>query len=237
MVAPAEIASCTCSARSHSTSTVRPGQRACARRTASRDADAGEVVVLDQHELGERATMVHAAAGAHRRLLDRTQTGQRLAGVPDPRHGTRGVDEPAGERGDAREVAEEVERAALAGEHRPQRTGHLADLGPGRDRVAVVEEPLHLHRGIDLREHLVGARGTREHAFGARHHVDRRARVGRDERGREVTEGPDVFGQCARHQRAHAMDRRVEVAHSCRLIVKARARWRAAGRTRGRCHP
>src|SRR3954452_1321231 len=35
IVAPAAMASCTCSARSHSTSTVRPGQRACARRTAS----------------------------------------------------------------------------------------------------------------------------------------------------------------------------------------------------------
>ena len=49
------------------------------------DADAGEVVVLHQHEVGQRPAVVDAAAGAHRRLLERAQTGQRLAGVPDPR--------------------------------------------------------------------------------------------------------------------------------------------------------
>ncbi len=92
-------------------------------------------------------------------------------------------------------MAEEVERTALAGEHRPQRTGHLADLGAGRDEGAVVEEPLHLHRGIDLREDLVCTSGAREHAVGARHDVGAGASVGRDERGGEVTEGADVLGQ------------------------------------------
>ena len=61
-----------------------PATRAGARCDRVGDAEAGEVVVLDQHEVGQRAAVVHAAPGAHRRLLDRAQPGQRLAGVPDP---------------------------------------------------------------------------------------------------------------------------------------------------------
>ena len=73
--------------------------------TASVMVEPGEVVVLHQHELGQRAAVVHAAAGAHRGLLDRPQPGQRLAGVPDPGRRAGGLDEATGERGDAREMA------------------------------------------------------------------------------------------------------------------------------------
>ena len=64
--------------------------------------------------------MVHAAPGAHRRLLDRAQPRERLAGVPDARRRSRGLDEPAGERRHPRQMAQEVERGALAGEERAQ---------------------------------------------------------------------------------------------------------------------
>ena len=50
-----------------------------------RDAGRGDVVVLDQHRVAERVAVVEAAAGAHRRPLNRAQAGKRLAGVEDAR--------------------------------------------------------------------------------------------------------------------------------------------------------
>ena len=74
---------------------------AAPRRDGLADAEPPEVVVLHEHHLGQRAAVVHAAAGAHGRLLERAQPGQRLAGVPDAcataRRVGRGVDEAAGD--------------------------------------------------------------------------------------------------------------------------------------------
>ena len=75
------------------------------------DARAGQVVVLDQHGVGQPGAVVGAAAGPHRRLLEHAQARRRLAGVE---HGHRRVavvrrgDELRGQRGHARQVAEEV---------------------------------------------------------------------------------------------------------------------------------
>ena len=85
--------------------------------------------------------MVEAAAGAHRRLLHAAQARQRLAGVEDARLAVRGAHVPAGQRGDAGAVAQEVERDALAGEDRTQASRDLAELGARLDRVTVVDAP------------------------------------------------------------------------------------------------
>ena len=94
------------------------------------DAQTGEVVVLHEHEVGERAPVVDAAARPHGRLLEGPKAGRRLAGVPHPGGGIavrRGRDEAAGERGHAAEVAEEVEGRALPRQHRRQGPAHRAD--------------------------------------------------------------------------------------------------------------
>ena len=83
MSTSASIASRTWSMRSASTCTVRarPAQPGPPHRLG--DAEVAEVVVLDQDPLGQVAAVVHAATGAHRRLLEGAQARRRLAGVPD----------------------------------------------------------------------------------------------------------------------------------------------------------
>ena len=69
---------------SHSTCTVRPGQRSRAVATASVIDDAAQVVVLDQQPVRQVAPVVAAAAGAHRRLGQRPQARARSCGCPRP---------------------------------------------------------------------------------------------------------------------------------------------------------
>ena len=111
------------------------------RRHRLGDGEAGEVVVLHEHHVRQRATMVHAAARSHGGLLEGPQPGERLAGVPDARRGVgrgHGVDEAPGEGGHARQVADEVEGRPLGGEHRRQRPSddrrprHLVPVRPRR---------------------------------------------------------------------------------------------------------
>src|SRR5436309_967488 len=94
---------------------------------------AGEVVVLDEHAVGKAAAMVDAAARAHRGLLEGAQAGGGLARVADARLAVRGPHVAPGEAGDARQVAQEVERRALAGEDRGQRPLDAADDLAGDD--------------------------------------------------------------------------------------------------------
>ena len=166
----------TCSARSHSTSTPRPGHSARARVTASRDPEAAQVVVLHEHQVGERPAVVDAAAGAHRRLLERAEPGQRLACLADARAAFERRDEPVGRGGDTREVAQEVERGALAGEHRAQAPRDRARRRSSR-RPMVPSPTRHgdLDARVDLREHL-----------------DRRTRCRRGRRRRATTTSATV---------------------------------------------
>ncbi len=147
---------------SASTWTVRAGHVLRARRDGLGDAEAGEVVVLEHHPVREVAAVVPAAAGPHRRLLERAQAGRRLAGVPDrgPRRG--GVDEAAGEGGDAGEVAEEVQRGALGGEDRRQRAGDACRRAcPARRRRRRRPPTRRSTAGVELGEGLGRARASR----------------------------------------------------------------------------
>ena len=153
--APAATASSTCAgtvAFDFHTAARASSSRARADRAA--DARAAEMVVLDEHDVGERTAVVDAAAGADGGLLERAEPGKRLAGVPDTGCGGRHPSPPAtastnrrGERRDARQVAQEVQRGALAREHRTQRPFDASDRLALADRVAVGAD----HRSDDAR--------------------------------------------------------------------------------------
>ncbi len=77
-------------------------------------ASGGDVVVLDQHRIVEAEAVIDAAAGADRVFLERAQAGRRLARAGDAR--ARALDRghiARGERSDAAQAAEEIERGAL----------------------------------------------------------------------------------------------------------------------------
>ena len=116
----------------------RPGQRDRARSTDFAMPSRGEVVVLDQHRVGERVAVVEAAAGAHRGLLHRPQAREASCACRGSGPGRRAAMHVAArQRRDARAVAQEVQRGALAGEDRAQRAAT-----PGRARVpASIESP------------------------------------------------------------------------------------------------
>ena len=79
----------------------------------------GDVVLLDQDRVVEAHAVVAPAARRDRGLLQLAQPRRRLAGVEDAGAGPGDrLDEARGEGGDAREVAEEVERGPLGGEQR-----------------------------------------------------------------------------------------------------------------------
>ena len=87
---------------------------ACARARCSGSVDAArgdDVIVLDQDGVEQTEAVVDAAAAAHGILLEGAQARRRLARVDDARLGAgdRG-DVAGGQRGDAAEVAEKVER-------------------------------------------------------------------------------------------------------------------------------
>ena len=187
------------------------------------DADAGEVVVLQEHEVRQRTTVVHSPTRAHRGLLERTQAGQRLAGVEHPHLVAGREHEPVRGGRDTRQVAQEVECRPLAGEHRPQRPGDGTDLGARAREPAVVDQPVDLHGGVELGEHLGRARGARDDAFAAHDDLGDGPRVARHERGGDVAERPEIFRQRERDRGADVGDRAVERAHA---LVPAAARSR-----------
>src|SRR5581483_5735075 len=99
------------------------------------------MVVVHQLAVPQVAAVVDAATGAHGGLLQDAQPGRRLAGVPDAGAATGSDHEAPRRRRHAREVAEEIERGALAGEHRRQRPAHPSEHLLGADLVAVAGVP------------------------------------------------------------------------------------------------
>ena len=133
--APASSASRTSSSVSHSTSIGSRCLRAQpvdGRRDAAGEA---QVVVLDQDRVVEAEPVVRAAAAADRVLLERAQARRRLARVEDLGAGpVDGVDEAAGERRDAGEASEQIQRRPLAGEQGTRAAPTSASLTGSLDR-------------------------------------------------------------------------------------------------------
>ncbi len=78
---------------------------------------AAKVVVLDEHGVVEAEAVIETAAAAHGVFLELAQSRRGLAGFDNPRLGAcDGIHQRARGRGDAGEVACEVQRHALRGE-------------------------------------------------------------------------------------------------------------------------
>ena len=185
--------------------------------------------------------MVAPATGAHCGLLERPQSRRRLASVPDPRRiVTSGVtqhdDERPHARGDAREVAEEVERGALGREDRRQRAAHATDDGARANERTFVGSPFDLDSFVDLTEGLGGAAGAGEHAGDAHHELGIGAGCGRQQRRRQVAERSEVFGQRPGNCIAHGMQRRMNIRiglpHGCQGSDRIMAQPRTIRRRR-----
>ncbi len=185
--APASSTSRTCSTVSHSTSTGTPGEALAHGREGRGDPAGGDdVVVLDERGVGQRHAVVDAAAAPHGVLLERAQPGRRLAGVADARAGAVDrVDPGGGERRDAGQVAQQVERGALGGEQRPHGTVGLEHRLPAHGPLAVGGQRAQLHPGHDDVEDRHRDADTGERPVGPRDEGRHPAQVGRH--GRDAT--------------------------------------------------
>ena len=96
----------------------------------------GDMVVLDQNGVVEAEAVIDAAAGAHGVFLHRAQAGHRLAHADDARLvALHRLDQRRRGRGDAAEMAEEIERDALGREHAARGTVERRDAVARRDTV------------------------------------------------------------------------------------------------------
>ncbi len=179
------------------------------------------MVVLDEDEFGQTRAVVDPTAGAHRGFLECPQPRKCLAGVPDSCGLARGADERSRERGDTREVAQEVERAALAGEHGSQRSFDAGNFRTRFELGTVVGEPSNPDCLIELREHLGRARGARQHAAPVHDDVGDGPGAGRHERGGDIAERAEILRQRTRGGIAHHLHRRVERAHCAGTATSA----------------
>ena len=207
--APAASASSSSSSVSTSTSTDSPDAAASARRTAG-PMPPGEplVVVLDQDGGVEPGAMVGAAAAAHGVLLEDAQRRRGLAGIEDGDAARGRVDEARGQRGDARQPLQEVQRDPLGGEQGPGPSGHFGHRLAGFAARAVA--PAHgEHRvGVELPECRLGDpdAGDDQRRLGD----DDAARLHRrvDRRRAGDVAAADVLGEGAGDQVAHQLRRR-----------------------------
>ena len=154
------------------------------------------MVLLDQDGVVQTGAMIGAAAGRDGGLLERAQPGCRLACVENPRACPFDrLDALGGQRGDAGQPLEEVERGSLSGQDRPRGSldpHHGATLTPPAflsktlDRQARVKLVKRVGREIDP-EHDSGGL-LRDHGPGPGALRHRR-------RSRDVPVA-DVLGQC-----------------------------------------
>ena len=105
-------------------------------------AGGGDMVVLDQHRIVEAEAVVDAAAGPDRvflegRAIRASSCACRQCARPCPRPpSTIG----SGQRGDAAQAVEEVERGPLAGEQRARLARDRGDGAAGCDLAAVLDD-------------------------------------------------------------------------------------------------
>ena len=162
-----------------------------------------DVIVLDQHRVVEAEAVIEAAAAAHGVFLQRAQPGRGLARADDARLGVGDArDERRGRGGDARQVAEEIERGAFGAENGARIARDRHQLGAGRDRRAVAR----VRRDLDLRrqpaERRLDQRQAGDHAGLARDHDGAAARILRHRRGRgDIAGAAQILFERARHRR------------------------------------
>ena len=105
-------------------------------------AGGGDMVVLDQHRVIKPEAMIDPAAGPAPRI-SRRRAGpgvvlrvQAMRALVPSTAATIG----RGQRGDAAQAAEKIERGPLAGEQRARLAGDLGDHAAGSDLAAVIDD-------------------------------------------------------------------------------------------------
>lgn len=89
------------------------------------------MIILDEHRIIERETVVHAAACPDCIFLQGTQTGRRLAGADDGGLcASHSLDQISRRRGNAGQMAEKIERGALTRQDRAGRAGNAGNIRP-----------------------------------------------------------------------------------------------------------
>ena len=202
---PAAKASRSCTRSSTSTSilTMWPTER-LTRAIASPTPPATAMwLSLISTRVVEAEAVVDAAAGAHRLLLQRAQIGRRLARAGDPGPvGPGRLHQLGGGRGDAREMAQQVQRHALGAEHGAGRPVDPHHHVAGLDRPAVGPMDLHADHGVEQPEGQRRGVGAGDDAGLAGDDGAGAARVGREDRpARDVAGAADVLGQGGADQR------------------------------------
>ena len=135
-----------------------------------------DVVVLDQDRVIEPKAVIETAAAAHRIFLQRAQARRGLAGAADPHFGAGGVaDIIGGQRRDAGEPADEIQRGTLARQHRARRARNRQHMHAGGDRAAVADMGLDADVRRQFLQDRDRQRQARDHAGLPRDH-DRRGR-------------------------------------------------------------
>ncbi len=205
-VAPAATASSTWDRWSHSTSTMPSRPQRLGPGHGVPDGQPGQVVVLDQHGVGQAPPVVVPTAGPDRGLLEGPESRGGLAGVEHPGGrvgGLHRVDVPPGQGGHPGQVPEEVEDGPLGGEDGAQGADDLGHVVPGGHGAAVADPPGHLQGRVDLSEGLEGAGPAGDHADGPAHD-GHPGRGGHRDQGRgQVAQGQQVLGQGPGHRVDH----------------------------------
>ena len=218
---------------SDSTSTSTGNVRGRAARSgdgARQRARGGDVVLLDEDHVVEADAMILRAAAPYGVFLRGAQAGQRFARVEDDaaRAGY-GVDESACCGRGRRQELQEVERRALAREHRARRSRDLENDLVGRDPVAVVGVPAEFDVGVEVAEGSFRPRGGRREPRASR--VMTRPRTclrGRDELRGDVA-AADVLAK-------RGGDLAVEIGWDCQHTRIAYTRQRPGSLRASRRH-
>src|SRR5882724_6316778 len=137
------------------------------------------VVVLDQDAVEQGVPVVEAAPGAHCGLLQRPQARRGLAGVEQPGPGPgECLDVPAGERRDAAQPLQEVQRRPLAGEDSAQRAANAQHALARTGFLPLTLESFQLGGGRERAEDARGGGHARDDQGLLGHDESRAARAG-----------------------------------------------------------
>ncbi len=110
-----------------------------------------DMVLFDEIGVVETDAVVLATTTGYRVLLGSAQTRDSLAGVEQPAIGLLQLgDIASGESGNAGEGLDEVQRIALAGQQQAGWAVEAEQLLIGRDHLAILHLPLHLHLAAEL---------------------------------------------------------------------------------------
>ena len=119
-------------------------------------AGGADVVFLDQHGIVETDTVIGAAATQHGVLLGQAQTRNGLASIQDAHaRALYFLDIAFDDRCCAGQRLQKVERGTFGCQQGTRTAADLAQSAVGRDRVAVLPEPVDSGFGIDLAKDLV----------------------------------------------------------------------------------